>query len=171
MAWKQDATLDEALVRRLIKDGHHAMLEFGSMTVKITCSRRCSHQIVRHRLFSFAQESQRFTNYTKEVHDMAFILPPSLPADKTECFRNFCREAWLVYQKTVQDNVFPEDAAYLLPEAAVTNLCVKGNFREWRHFFILRMSQKAQLEIRTVAKALLYEIMTTPAKCVFDDLL
>lgn len=159
---------DERLVRGLIRNGHHAMLEFaGPIQVRITCDRGISHELVRHRLFSFAQESQRWVNYGDRP--MRFVLPQGLGEDERRGMELTCTMAAASYRKLVGEGLKPELARYVLPNATATQIVVSGNAREWRHFFMLRTAKDAHPEMQRLAKSMLAEFKGR-MPVLFDDI-
>jgi thymidylate synthase (FAD) len=156
-------------VSKLIKNGHDAMLEFGDITVKFITNRGVTHELVRHRLFSFAQESTRYVRYREDIE---FIIP---------VWWSLCnfgqKKAWKISMREVELNYFslltqgwkPEEARDVLPNALKTEIIVKGNIREWRHMLKLRTSLKAHPQMMS----LMYGLLTNLKKQVpvlFDDI-
>lgn len=129
--------------------GHTSVLEHVTVTFRINgISRACSHQLVRHRLASFVQESQRYTKIDTNTGDW-YITPPRMvgvPEYKRHMER--CGDA---YQSALDAGIKPEDARYLLPEATKTNLVVTMNLREFESFYKLCSDKEAQWEIRELA--------------------
>lgn len=140
-------------IRRLVKRGHHAMLEFGKMTVQFVTDRGVSHEIVRHRLFSFAQESTRYCNY--EGKEIEFIVPSEYEKwdrESEQIWYDTMLECEDAYKRMLKDGCSPQQARSVLPNSLKTSVVVSGNFREWRHFFDLRTAQNAHPDmIRLVA--------------------
>jgi thymidylate synthase (FAD) len=161
------ADADERLVRRLIRNGHDAMLEFAWMVVRITCDRGISHEIVRHRLFSFAQESQRYVNY--DGRGIRFILPETNNEGVDRFMRKACERGAREYAAYVESGVKPELARYVLPNATATTLVVGGNVREWRHFFRLRCDRHAHPMMQDLARGILADAKAA-MPVVFDDI-
>lgn len=141
-------------VANVIQSGHMSPLEHVSFTFAISgISRTCSHQLVRHRLASYSQQSQR---YVDSAH-FQYVIPPEI-ADESTKQEAFCRamEAAANAYKALRDQgVKEEDARFILPQAISTCLVVTMNCRELLHFFELRCCQRAQWEIRNLAKELL----------------
>ena len=184
-----DGESAKRFVKMIIDNGHEAMLEHSSLSVRFICSRGVSHEIVRHRLFSFAQESTRYCNYSKGKFggECTFIVPPDKESEKEEFFSTenpICVENWgkpfydwytLMYRS--EDTYFdllekgwkPEQARDVLPNALKTEIVVTGNYREWRHFFKLRCDEKAHPHIRLLAQETL-EDLRYRIPVVFDDL-
>lgn len=168
---------DIELVTRLLSSGHEAMLEFGpSITVKFVCDRGVSHELVRHRLCSFAQESTRFCNYSKDKFDnqITFIIPPWVSLSESEWTKDqvkysktisFTEEdlSWLemmitsenYYNHLILKGWQPQQARSVLPNSLKTEIVVKANIREWRHIFKLRTSKKAHPQMRELMIPLL----------------
>ena len=133
---------DRALVRHLIENGHHAMLEHGHMTFRIICDRGVSHEIVRHRLASYAQESTRYCNYGQDKHGgvITVVKPLCIDEDTPEyaMWEDACLKAEWAYMHLLKQGVKPENARSVLPTCLKTEIVMTANYREWRHFFQLR---------------------------------
>lgn len=157
------------LVQRLIKSGHESVIEHACATFEIECSRTCSHQLVRHRIASYSQRSQR---YVRE-NEPEYVVPPSV-SDKEEAlsaFEGAMTAAWAAYSKLLGVGIKPQDARFVLPNACKTRLRVTMNFRAWRHFIKERgLSPAAQWEIRAIARRIL-TILAREAPSCFSDLL
>ena len=129
-------------IRGLIKRGHEAMIEHASMTVKFTVDRGVSHELVRHRLASFAQESTRYCNYSKDKfgNELTFIKPCFWNEDKTayDVWKKVMYEAELAYFDLLYRGATPQEARSVLPNSLKTEVVMTANMREWRHFFRLR---------------------------------
>jgi len=174
-------------IKMLINRGHEAMIEFGDITVKFITNRGVTHELVRHRLCSFAQESTRYVNYGGS--DIEFIRPvwcdpkvlqtgiyrvpfsgDIVKGDKaTNAF------LWSLIQSENDYNVLlangwrPEQAREVLPNALKTEIVVKANVREWRHIFKLRCSPKAHPQMVALMRPLLAE-MKRMLPILFDDI-
>lgn len=162
---------DEA-VRRVLKtvitSGHTSTLEHASYTFAIDgVSRAMTHQLVRHRLASYNQQSQRYVTYDSEP---TFVVPPSVADDPaaSQAFDGACAAAFESYRALLDAGVPAEDARYLLPNAMETKIVVTMNVRELFHFFELRCCKRAQWEIREVALEMLELAMPT-APYLFMD--
>lgn len=173
---------DLALVKRLIESKHEAMLEFVDITVKFTCDRITSQSIVRHRMASFAQESTRYCNYSKDKfnNELTFIIPSwaevnklgEIVADDKEAFYDFKRAlemAEAFYLSLIAKGWTAEKARMVLPMSIKTEINMKANLREWRHFFKLRCHSTAHPDIRVLALDLLKQ-MHKQIPVIFDDL-
>lgn len=162
---------DEA-VRRVLKtileSGHLSALEHVSYTFAIDgVSRAMTHQLVRHRLASYNQQSQRYVSYAGEPQ---FIVPPDVAADPVarERFNAATAAAFDAYRAMIDAGVAAEDARYLLPNAMETKIVVTMNVRELLHFFELRCCKRAQWEIREVALEMLALAEPTAAYIFMD---
>lgn len=139
--------------------GHLSVFEHATVTMRIEgISRACSHQLVRHRMASYVQQSQRYT----EVDDNGFwyVVPPSVESRISEYieFRHAMQDAYDRYKQAIKDGVPREDARYMLPEATKTTITMTVNVRELFHFFDLRMDEHAQWEIRELAECMYEEV-------------
>lgn len=156
---KDDAS--EKRVRNCFKRGHMSVFEHASVTFRIEgISRACSHQLVRHRLASFCQESQRYCRYDLSGDDW-FVLPKSIDFDRGINDYTYIERVIMkcgeLYNDLVEHGFKPEDARYILPEATKTNLVMTMNWRELYHFWNLRTDNAAQWEIRNLANAMIGE--------------
>ena len=172
----------ERFVKMINKSGHHSVLEHFSITAIVVCSRACSHQLVRHRISSFSQESMRYCNYGKD-DSLQVICPPSIglePGDyvfendglwrngilyippfspgKLTRWVSQIDSAYQEYKAELKNGVKPEDARYVLPNATKTKLAVTFNVRSWLHFFKMRCDKHAQWEIRGIANSILNDL-------------
>jgi thymidylate synthase (FAD) len=147
------------LVRGLVSSGHHSALEHASFTFAVDgVSRACTHQLVRHRVASYNQQSQRYVNFS---HGDAFVVPPAIAAnhEAEEVFVRAMSHAREAYDQLVELGMaegrsresVQEDARFVLPNAAETKIVVTMNARELRHFFAVRCCNRAQWEIRALA--------------------
>jgi thymidylate synthase (FAD) len=163
------------LLRGLVKSGHMSALEHASFTFAIDgISRACSHQLVRHRVASYSQQSQRYVRFSG---DEEFVVPPRVmeSPEAREVFFEAMSNARRSYERLVEiglaegrgkESVF-EDARFVLPNAAETKIVVTMNARELRHFFSLRCCRRAQWEINRLAWAMRY-LVATVAPVLFE---
>ena len=142
----------EKLIKGVIKAKHLGCIEHVSLTVKFICDRACSHQLVRHRLMSFNQKSQR---YCKE-DSLEVIKPEGL--ENTSLWLESCRQAENAYAEMIRRGEKPEVARGVLPNSTATEIYATANLREWRHFFELRCHRTAQRDIRSLALSLLCQM-------------
>jgi thymidylate synthase (FAD) len=158
---KQDMSDEDVgkLVRILVRSGHHSALEHASFTFAIDgVSRACTHQLVRHRLASYNQQSQRYVTFGAAD---SFVVPPSISAnaEAEAVFFTAMEQARAAYDKLVEIGLgegrkresVQEDARFVLPNAAETKIVVTMNVRELRHFFQVRCCRRAQWEINALA--------------------
>lgn len=137
----------EKLVKMLIARGHEAMLEFADATVKIICDRGVTHEIVRHRIASYAQESTRYCNYGKL--GVTFMYPSDFEFDEDDLL--FLEAVEKQYNDCLEKGRTPQQARYFLINGLKTEINMKMNFREWRHFFKLRTDTAAHPDMRYIA--------------------
>jgi thymidylate synthase (FAD) len=133
--------------------GHHSVIEHASYTFSIEgVSRALTHQLVRHRIASFSQQSQRYVS----LKEPSYVTPPSVVGNEAlkERFDSAMEAAWAAYRE-LAEKVPAEDARYVLPNACTTNITVTMNARELWHFFTLRTCSRAQWEIREMAEQML----------------
>jgi len=160
---KIEAKDQKAFVEKLVKMGHMSPIEHASFTFAIEgISRACSHQLVRHRLASYSQQSQR---YVSEEAGFDYIVPPVIKDDREmkKLFVSFMEEAQKTYndmvkklnEKKITGETANQDARFLLPNAAETKIMVTMNARELLHFFRQRCCNRAQWEIRRMAEEML----------------
>lgn len=164
----------EKMVKALIKREHEAMLEHYSFSVLFICDRGVSHELVRHRIASFAQESTRYCNYGKSG-EVAFIRPMFFPEGSIE-FDNWCDTmmgAERDYLALIEKGRSPQEARCVLPNSLKTEIVVTANLREWRHFFKLRavgVTGAPHPQMREVTVPLLKELRER-VPIIFDDLI
>lgn len=159
----------DKIVRSLVERGHHAMIEFADVTVKFITNRGVSHELVRHRHCSFAQESTRYVRYEG---NMEFILPvwwKKWNDDQMEIWERTIEDSEWAYESLLHEGASPQEAREVLPNSLKTEINVKANLREWRHIFELRCSKAAHPQIRALMLPLLKE-MSEKIPVVFDDL-
>lgn len=167
-----DTSYDQ-FIRRLIKMGHEAPLEFAEMTFDIITSRSVMAEMTRHRLASFCIESQRYVNYGNGID---FIAPvwfdpasQNTVASTSNQWKRCMEHTEAVYDFLLANGMKPQQAREVLPNSTAVHIVVKANVREWRHFFDLRCSPAAYPEMRTLALGMLVQAaVAMPA--VFDDM-
>lgn len=143
---------DGKSIYHAMRSGHDSVLEHVSFTFSISgISRSCSHQLVRHRLASYSQQSQR---YVKEDR-FEYVIPETINGYTHEQYVWAMKVIQKVYDDLIGHGVPKEDARYVLPNACATNLIMTMNARELRHFFNLRCCNRAQWEIRELAERML----------------
>lgn len=164
-------TLSEEKIKKVLStilaSGHLSTLEHASYTFAIEgISRACSHQLVRHRMASYNQQSQRYVSFKEEPE---FIVPQSVKdAGAQQDYDDAVKAAFDAYGKLLELGVPAEDARFLLPNACETKIVVTMNIRELLHFFSLRCCNRAQWEIRDMA-CRMFELVRPTAPFIFAD--
>lgn len=152
----------EKFVRNILKRGHEAVIEHGSVTVRFTCDRGVSHEIVRHRLASYCQESTRYCNYSKDGFGGEItVIEPSWCSEGDpayEVWKKACQRAELAYFDLMSIGCSPQESRSVLPNSLKTEVVMTANMHEWRHFLRLRTASAAHPDMREVAKMLLTEM-------------
>lgn len=158
-----------AFLRARLRDGHESIIEHASATFEINgISRACSHQLVRHRLASYSQESQRYV----DMSNPEAVIPPSIAGNQraTDVWSELMEHIKGAYRNLRETGVRKEDARFVLPNATATRIVVTMNFREFLHFFRLRITPEAQWEIRSMAIRMLQSLVSY-APTIFGDYL
>lgn len=164
----------EPFIRRILQSGHESVIEHEKITVRIVCDRGVTHEIVRHRIASYSQESTRYCNYSKNKFgsELTFIKPVFW-AEESQEYEIWKEQMQLIensYMKLMHLGVAPEQARSILPNSLKTEIVVTMNLREWRHFFKLRTSKYAHPQMREISVPLLKK-MSAMLSPVFDDIL
>jgi len=159
-----------AFLKRRIKEGHESLIEHASATFEIDgISRACSHQLVRHRISSVSQASQRYIDMSSPT----FVTPSDIEKNPKAklIYDHFLSLVPAFYSQLRELGINKEDARFILPNATTTRLVVTMNFRAWRHFIKERgLNPAAQWEIRDLALKIL-DILYKEAPSVFEDLI
>lgn len=151
------------LVERVISLGHESIAEFADFVFKIDgLSRVASHQLVRHRVASYAQQSQRYNTYDT----LNIAIPNDLNDEQVEKLKQAATFCHQVYLELLNEGVPGESARYILPNAATSSIFIKMNARELRHFFNLRLCLTTQDEIRNMSQVM-YDILKTNFPALF----
>ena len=166
-------TSAEKFISNIIKSGHESVIEHVSITFKIICDRGITHEIVRHRLASYSQESSRYCDYSADKFggELTFIKP---------CYWNENEENYLLWLETMQTleknylamrkaGARPEQARAILPNSLKTEIFMTANLREWRHFLKLRTSKRAHPQMRQIALKI-FEILNEKLPVIFSDI-
>ncbi len=162
---KRTAGSAAKLIARLVALGHESPLEHASATFYISgCSRAMTHQLVRHRLLSVSQQSQRYV----DEKSFQYVMPPSVPEERRKEFKDDMESIRAMYVKWQAHGLKKEDARFVLPNACTSEIVISANFREFRHVFAVRCAPQAQWEIRQVCAAMLRELHGR-APSVFQD--
>lgn len=172
---EEKITLDSAsdFVKMIIKRGHLSVIEHYSISVRVICDRGVSHEIVRHRLASYTQESTRYCNYSKGKfgNELTVIKPIFWDEndDKYMIWKRTIQHIEEAYKDLIQKGASPQEARSILPNSLKTEIVMTMNLREWRHFFNLRTSESAHPQMREIALPLLKEFQSK-IPIIFDDL-
>jgi len=143
----------EKTLSNIVGLGHHSVLEHAVFTFSVDgVSRALTHQLVRHRIASFSQQSQRYVS----LKEPTYVIPETVKADAASLmlYEEMMKKIWDAYA-VLSETVPAEDARYLLPNGCTTNITITMNARELRHFFSLRCCERAQWEIREMAERML----------------
>ena len=148
----------EKFIKGIIKRGHESVIEHFTITVRVITDRGTTHQIVRHRLASYSQESTRYCNYSKDKFGNEItVIKPSFDEDSLNYknWKSCCEDSEIAYLHLLGDGATPEQARAVLPTCLKTELVVTMNAREWRHFLKMRLDKAAREEIRDLAQMIL----------------
>jgi thymidylate synthase (FAD) len=160
-------------IKKIMENGHESVIEHEKISVKIICDRGVSHEIVRHRIASYSQESTRYCNYTENKFGKELtLIRPFFWNDDPEKFA-----IWKETMQTIENNynllislgAKAEEARSILPNSLKTEIIVTMNLREWRHFFLLRTSPKSHPQMREISVPMLKKFKEL-MPIVFDDL-
>ncbi|MEJ2640965.1 MAG: FAD-dependent thymidylate synthase [Desulfosarcinaceae bacterium] len=168
-------TADSAarLLRGLLKSGHHSVFEHASASVRIVCDRGISHEIVRHRLCAFSQESTRYANYARDKFGQEItVIRPFFWLESSDAFHLWqaqMESAEAAYLRLIEGGASPQEARSVLPNSLKTEVVVTANMREWRHIFKLRCGGASHPQIRQLMLPLLDRFKNEIA-VLFDDL-
>lgn len=171
----------EKFIRGIIRRGHESVIEHGSITVKFICDRGVTHEIVRHRIASYSQESTRYCNYVKEKFgrqitciDLAtgfrYDLNNESDRKKYDVWQQAMENAERSYFQMIELGATPQEARSVLPNSLKTELVTTMDLREWRHFFRLRADTAAHPQCREVA-CMLLDRFAREYPVFFEDLL
>lgn len=163
-------TSAQGFVGRMLKSGHHSVIEHVNITVRFITNRGVTHELVRHRLCAFSQESTRYCNYGGT--DIQFITPvwwDDVSPLQKQTFISSLEYAELAYKELLRAGWSPQQAREVLPNALKTEIVVTANVREWRHILDLRCSKAAHPQIRELMLPLL-DCFSTRLPALFDDL-
>lgn len=176
---EQKITKDSAreFVKKILTSGHESVIEHEKVTVRVICDRGVSHEIVRHRIASYSQESTRYCNYSKDKFGSEItVIEPffwrtggNKNKEKYAVWKKCMEDAERAYFKLLELGASPQEARSVLPNSLKTEIVITMNLREWRHFFKLRTSSAAHPQMREIARPLLAEFKKR-IPVIFDDL-
>lgn len=155
----------------LIKRGHEAMIEHAVATFRFVCDRGVTHELVRHRLCAFGQESTRYCNYGKDKfgNEIAVIRPPGLTNEQWDRRKDVYQAIQDAYMRELSEGIKPQIARGLLPISVKTEIVTTANFREWRHILRLRTAQPAHPQIRIAMKQV-YDVFAKKWPVIVEDI-
>ena len=163
----------EKFIGNILKRGHESVIEHEKISVKMVCDRGVTHEIVRHRVASYSQESTRYCNYQKDKfgNELTFIKPVCGKEDSPEytLWKESMQQIEDQYMKLIDMGASAQEARSILPNSLKTEIVVTMNLREWRHFFRLRTASAAHPQIREIAGMVLEEFRRQ-IPVVFDEL-
>ena len=169
----EDGESAKKFVKMLIGRGHEAMIEHSSLSVKFTVDRGVSHELVRHRIASFAQESTRYCNYSKDKFDNGItFIKPFFFGENTQNYKEWIYAMGIAeksYLQMLKDGATPQEARSVLPNSTKTEITITANYREWRNFFKLRTAKVAHPQMQEVTRPLLKQLKTI-LPVIFDDI-
>lgn len=169
----EDGESAKKFVKMIIDRGHEAMIEHSSLSVKFTVDRGVSHELVRHRIASFAQESTRYCNYSKDKFDNGVtFIKPFFFEDDCEKYAEWLSAVDIAeqsYLKLLEFGATPQEARSVLPNSTKTEITITANYREWRNFFKLRTAKAAHPQMREVTVPFLAELKKK-LPIIFDDI-
>jgi thymidylate synthase (FAD) len=177
VCYKSEGKMNEAspfkFIQNIINRGHESVLEHFSFTVKFICDRGVSHEIVRHRIASYCQESTRYCNYSKDDFGSEItVIEPCFLIPGTKAYADWytlCLNAEIAYFNMLDWGCSPQEARAVLPNSLKTEIVMTANIREWRHFFKLRAAKAAHPQMQQVAIPLLL-FMRGQMEPVFGDI-
>jgi thymidylate synthase (FAD) len=162
-----------SFIQKIVESSHESVLEHEKITIRFICDRGVSHELVRHRLASFSQESTRYCNYGKDKYggEITVISPCFWEegSPEWEIWQSGCEAAEKYYLRLLEIGASPEQARGVLPNSIKTEVVVTANLREWRHILKQRTSPKAHPQIRELMSLLLVELKRR-VPVIFDDI-
>lgn len=156
-------------IKKIIENKHEAVIEHESISIKVITDRGVSHEIVRHRIASYIQESTRYCNYSKEKFGNEIVYIKPVDFELTVDDINILELIEKHYLKRLGEGLTPQQARYFLPAGLKTEIVITMNLREWRHFFRLRCHKTAHPQMRAMAKNILNKLNGI-ISIIFEDL-
>jgi thymidylate synthase (FAD) len=160
-------------IKRIIKSGHESVIEHSFCTVKFICDRGVTHELVRHRLAAYSQESTRYANYSKDRFGSEItVIKPCFFKEGSKEYITWLKAmetAEKAYMDLLKMGATPQEARSVLPNSLKAEIVMSANFREWRHVLKLRCSKKAHPQIREIMIPLLKELHEK-VPIIFDDI-
>lgn len=157
----------QEMVEKAIRIGHYSVVEHVSVSVDIICDRGVTHELVRHRLASYSQESTRYCNYSGEKfgRELTFIYPSwthtpeAMDSRKYAIWEDALRIAEVRYMEMLDAGATPQEARAVLPNSLATKIAMTANLREWAHIFKLRCDLPANPDMRQVMKMIMFGML------------
>ena len=169
----EDGESAEKFIKMLIDRGHEAIIEHSSLSVKFIVDRGVSHELVRHRIASFAQESTRYCNYSTDKFDNGLtFIRPFFFTEGSGAYSDWLFAmgvAERTYLEILTEGATPQEARSVLPNSTKTEITITANYREWRNFFKLRTAKAAHPQMREVTIPLLSELKQK-LPVIFNDI-
>lgn len=158
-------------VRAIVQRGHEAVIEHASASFRIVTDRGVTHEIVRHRIASYCQESTRYCNYAQDKfgHEIAVIRPSDMTENEAQAWREGCEAAERAYFAMLAVGSKPQIARAVLPTCLKTEIVMTANFREWRHFLNLRLAGAAHPQMIDLA-ARIHALLKDACPPVFEEI-
>lgn len=164
----------EKFLTNIIKRGHESVLEHEKITIRVICDRGVTHELVRHRIASYSQESTRYCNYSNEKFGSELtLIKPCFWAEDDPRYIIWSEQMQQIehtYFKLTEAGASPQEARSILPNSLKTEIVVTMNIREWRHFFKLRTATTAHPQMREIANMVLAEFRKK-IPVLFDDII
>jgi thymidylate synthase (FAD) len=158
-------------VAMLLERGHESVIEHEKVTVRVICDRGVSHEIVRHRIASYSQESTRYCNYRSKGIQVIepFFFVGEGKEEKYRLWYEAMKACEKAYNTLIELGCSPQEARSVLPNSLKTEIVITYNLRQWRHFFRLRTAKRAHPQMREIAIPLLKEFQQL-IPVIFDDI-
>lgn len=164
----------EKFISNILKSGHESVIEHEKVSIRFICDRGVSHEIVRHRIASYSQESTRYCNYSKDKFGKEItVIKPLFWEEDSEEYKIWYEtvlHSEQAYQELIQLGAKPQEARSILPNSLKTEIVVTMNLREWRHFFKLRTATNAHPQMREIACMALAKLKQE-IPIIFDDII
>lgn len=177
VCYKSETNITEESAERFIKNllhrHHESVIEHQNISVRVICDRGVTHEIVRHRIASYSQESTRYCNYSNDkfANELTFIKPCfwEESAENYKIWEDAMSTIEKTYMQMIQAGITPQEARSILPNSIKTEIVITMNLREWRHFFKLRCDKAAHPQMIEVAKMIL-DLFKEKIPVIFEDI-
>ena len=181
VCYKSEGNITEDSAERFVKNimnrNHESVLEHVSISVRVICDRGVTHEIIRHRIASYSQESSRYCNYSNDKfgNELTFIKPCFWNNENVhrafeyKLWKSECERIEQTYFTLIRNGATPQEARSILPNSLKTEIVMTMNLREWRHFFLLRCDKAAHPQMREVAYLIL-DLLNQNIPIIFEDI-